>query len=355
MRQGAFVYRPGSTGTAGYWRRLALLALAVVLAACSVPVSEPTSVPPTLAPTSAPATPLPPTATPAAFPQTQRDALDREVTIAARPVRIVSLAPSVTESLFAIGAGAQVVGRTEFCNYPPEATSLPTIGGFSARSISIEAILALEPDLVMAGTRSQKDVVATLADAGLTVYTLAPATLADIQAGLLTLGEITGNVDGAEAVVADMQARIQAVTEKTNTLTAEARVRVYYEVANEPFTTATQATVIGELLALAGANNIFGELEGTYPEVSGEQIATLDPQAILGPSSRAEQLTADAMAARSGWATISAVQTGAVYVVDSDLISRPGPRVVDALEAIAALLYPTLFGSTLAQPRATGL
>jgi iron complex transport system substrate-binding protein len=233
--------------------------------------------------------------------------------------------------------------------------ALPSIGGYTARTISVEAILALEPDLVVAGTRSQKDAVTALEQAGITVYTLAPATLDDIESGLLTLGDLTDNHAGAAAVVADMQMRTQAVTDKVATIPAADRLRVYYEVADEPYTTATQRTVIGELLALAGSNNIFAGLDDTYPEVSAEQIATLDPQVILGPSSRAEQLTPDAVAARPGWNAITAAQTGAVYVVDSDLIGRPGPRIVDALEALAALLYPEYFRSAVAAPLAVGL
>jgi iron complex transport system substrate-binding protein len=319
----------------------ALLALIIVVTACA-PAATPTPVP-----TMIPPTPVPITATPEQnpYPQTHKDALGRAVTITAKPLRIISLAPSVTEILFAIGAGPQVVGRTTACNYPPEVVSLPTIGGFSAKSISIEAILDLEPDLVVAGTRSQKDVVAALEGQGITVFTLAPESLADIEAGIETLGEITNNRASAQKVVVDMQSRIAAVTEKVNTIPAEKRLRVFYEVWHEPLTTTTHGTFIGELLKLSGAVNIFDDLAGTYPEVSAEQILELDPQVILGPSSHSDQLTANVIAARPGWGKLSAVKNGAVYIVDANIISRAGPRIVDALETVSKLLYPALFGN----------
>ncbi len=326
------------------------LIVSVFVAACATPTPLAPTTEPTALPTTVPTSP-PPTATTAPtntpelepYPQTQTDALDRAVTITAQPRRIISLSPSVTEILFAIGAGPQVVGRTEFCNYPPEVTSLPTIGGFSAKSISVEAVLDLQPDLVIAGSKRQKEVIEALEGAGLTVFALAPNSLADIETGIRTLGEITGNVEGAEAVVADMQRHISAVTEKTGGLPEDKRPRVFYEVFDEPLTTTTNATFIGELITLAGGINIFAELPEAYPNVSVEQIAELDPQVIIGPSSHADKLTADLIAARPGWAAFTAVKDKSIYVVDGDVISRPGPRMAEALEALAEALHPDLF------------
>lgn len=310
-----------------------LLVLALSLTACAP-----------IAPTAFPSEAATPTFEYTPPPVAYIDALDRHITIATKPTRIVSLAPSVTEILFAIGAGPQMVGRTKFCNYPPEATSLPEIGGFSAKSISVEAILALEPDLVVAGSKSQREVVSALEGQGIKVFVLAPETLSDIEIGILMLGEITGNLQ-ARDVAESMQARITEVTTKIKTIPSEKRLRVFYEVWHEPLTTTTQSTFIGEVLMLAGAANIFGELEGTYPEVSAEQIFEMDPQAIVGPSSHSDQLSAQVISTRPGWDRLSAVKNGAVYIVDSEAISRAGPRIVDALEAIAAMLYPNLFGN----------
>ncbi len=320
---------------------LVSLAAIMILAACSgdaAPVEPEVQEPPPTkiaTPASAPES--------GAFPQTHTDVLGRRVTIESRPEAIVSLAPSVTETLFAIGAGPQVVGRTEYDNYPPEVESLPTVGGFSSSSISVETILDLEPDLVIAGARSQEEIVQALEESGIIIFVLDPVSLADIQDSVLTLGDFTGNKEGAEALIADLQQRIADVSEKVSNISPEERVTVFYEIWHEPLTTTTDETFIGELITLAGGNNIFGGLEGSYPNISAEEIRELDPDVILGPSSHSDQLTAAMIAARPGWDDLSAVKSEAIYIVDGDIISRPGPRVVDALEQIAAAFYPDLF------------
>jgi iron complex transport system substrate-binding protein len=296
--------------------------------------SEPTSIPPTPTLIDAPA-----------YPQTQPDALGREVTIESAPQAIVSLSPSVTEDLFAIGAGDQVVGRTEFDNYPPEAASLPTIGGFSASSISIEAIVELQPDLVIAGSLRQAEVVEALEAQGITVFTVAPSSLADIEDVLLTLGEITGHSAEAAALVGNMQDRMDAVAAKIGTIPPEEHVSLFYEVWHEPLTTTSDKTFIGEIIDLAGGNNIFGNLEDTYPNISTEEVVERNPEVIVGPSSHIDQLTPEIIAARPGWENISAVTEKRIYVLAEDVISRPGPRVVDALETLASFLYPELFNN----------
>ncbi len=297
------------------------------------------------APTTAPESPpeADESAGTSVYPQTHTDLLGRVVTLDARPERIISLAPSITEILFAIGAGDQVVGRTEFCNYPPEAEALTVVGGFTSDTISVETILDLEPDLVLAGSIYQADLVETLEGAGLTVFADEPASLAEIEASILTLGEMTDNTSGAEAVAADMQERADAVAAAVAAIPEAERVTVFYEIWHEPLMTTSNATVQGELIALAGGVNIFGDLEEDWPTISAEEIIARDPQVILGPSSHGDQLTADVIAAREGWGDLTAVQEGAIYIVDGDTVSRPGPRVIDALEDIAAMFYPERF------------
>ncbi len=130
----------------------------------------------------------------AQFPITVTDALDREVTITEQPQAIISLSPSVTETLFAIGAGSQVVGRTEYCDYPAEVEALPTVGGFSASSISVETIVSLEPDLVILGTSRQTELITPLEDAGITVFVVDAISISDIFDSIQVLGEVTGNI-----------------------------------------------------------------------------------------------------------------------------------------------------------------
>jgi iron complex transport system substrate-binding protein len=278
-----------------------------------------------------------------AYPQTYTDVFGGEVTIEARPERIISLAPSITEILYAIGAGPQVVGRTDYDNYPPEVEDLPSVGGFSASAISVETILDLEPDLVIAGSVLQADIVDALRDTGITVYAVEPNTVQEILDGILRLGTITGNVEGAEALTEDMSARVDAVRAKVEDIPEDERVTVFYEIWHEPLTTTSDETYIGQLIELAGGINIFADVEGAYPTVSAEEIIARDPDVILGPSSHGDQLTPEMIAQRPGWESLSAMQNGRIYILDGDVISRSGPRVVDALEAIAADLYPDRF------------
>jgi iron complex transport system substrate-binding protein len=311
-----------------------VLAAMQVLGACSTPASPPQ---PTVVSSSST------TPQPELYPLTYDDVLGRSVTIEARPERIVSLAPAITEMLYAIGAGTQVVGRTDYDNYPPEVETVPSVGGFDASTISVETLVALEPDLVIGGSIYQVDLANTLEGSGLIAIVLEPESIADILETIRMLGTITGHVDEAGAVVEGMQTRIDAVTEKVSTIPQEERPLVFYEVWHEPLMSASNKTFIGELITLAGGVNIFGDLEEGYPTISAEQIIEKDPDIILGPSSHSDQLTTEMIAARPGWERLTAVQEEAISIVDGDIISRAGPRVVDALESIAAALYPELF------------
>jgi iron complex transport system substrate-binding protein len=319
-----------------------VLAVTLMLGACAAPASVPSTEAPAL-PTAAP-TATQPADTPEAslYPQTYDDVLGRSITIDAQPERIVSLAPSVTEILYAIGVGPQMAGRTDYCNYPPEVEAVPSVGGFDASSISVESIVALEPDLVIGGSIYQADLAKALEDADVKVIVVEPENVADILATIQTLGTITGHAGEAKAVVSDMQTRIDAVTEKVASLPNGERPRVFYEVWNEPLMTASNHTFIGELITMAGGDNIFGDLDEAYPTVSAEEIIERNPDVILGPSNHSDQLTAEMIAARPGWSDLTAVKNGAVSIVDGDIISRAGPRIADALEAIAAALHPEL-------------
>ncbi len=272
------------------------------------------------------------------------DSVGRPVEIKDAPLRIVSIAPSITESLYAIGAGSLLVGRTDFCDYPPEATVLPSVGGFDASTISIETILALEPDLVIGGSIYQADLAESLTKAGIPVFIMEPRTVEEIMSSLQTLGKVTNHAEEAEIVVADMQQRMDAVSTIVNTIPQDKRQTVFYEVWADPYMTTSGQTYIGELISMAGGVNIFEDLKETYPTISAEEIIARDPQVILGPSNHADQLTDAAIAGREGWSNIAAVKNKRIYIVDGNIVSRTGPRVVDALEDIARDLYPDQFG-----------
>jgi iron complex transport system substrate-binding protein len=317
------------------------LLLALLLAGCA-PASTPTEA---SAPAVTEIVAEAPAATdaPAVEEITFTDDLGNAIVLTRTAKRIVSLAPSVTESLFAIGAGKQVVGRTDYCDYPEEVKDLPSIGGFSSDSISMESILALEPDLVIGGSTYQADVIKSLQDAGIPAFVSQPGNFAGIMDALTLYGKITGHVDEASTVVKEMQTRVDAVKSAVSVVEADQRPTVFYEVWHEPLMSSNGKTVVGELIDLAGGVNIFASLPDEYPTVSVEQIVEVDPQFIIGPSSHGDQMTAEVIGARPGWSNLSAVKNNAIYIIDANIISHAGPRIVIALEEFAKILHPDLF------------
>lgn len=282
-----------------------------------------------------------PTTDSASGPLTFTDGLGRTITLAKTPQRVISLAPSNTEILFAVGAGSQVVGRDEFSDYPPEAASIASIGG-SFGEYNVEAIVALKPDLVLAAEINPPELVQQLEDLGLTVYYLKnPLTLEEMYTNLEIAASLTGH-DVTE-LVDSLKARVAAVDEKIAPLSS--RIPVFYEVdATDPSKPWTYGPgTFGDLLiARAGGYNIGSIASDPYPQISIEQIVAANPSVIiLGDSMWG--VTPDAVKARPGWETIPAVVSDSIYPFDDNLVSRPGPRLVDGLEQLAKLLRPELF------------
>jgi iron complex transport system substrate-binding protein len=318
---------------------LALLIAGCAPAATPTPAPVATEVPATEIVVEAPAATQAPVAEEIKF----TDALGDEVVLTGTAQRIISLAPSITEILFEIGAGGQVVGRTDYCDYPEEVKDLPSIGGFSAEAMSLETIISLEPDLVIGGSIYQAEVIKTLQDAGIPAFVSQPANLAEIKDSLGLIGQITGHADEAKASADEMQARIDAVTAAVSAVPADQRPTVFYEVWHEPLMSANGKTVVGELIDLAGGVNLFADLTDEYPTVSVEQIVEVDPQFIIGPSSHGDQMTAEVIGKREGWGNLSAVKNKAIYIVDGNIVSHSSPRIVLVLEEFAKILHPDLF------------
>jgi len=290
--------------------------------------------------TEPPATAIP---TASLIPSTSfTDGLNRTITLSAPARRVVSLAPANTEILFAVGAGAQVVGRDETSDYPPEALPLPTIGGYSG--FNLEAIVALHPDLVLAGGINTPELVASLEQLGLTVYFLPnPGTLEEMYANLETVARLTGHESETSTLVESLKKRVAAVDEKI--LPLSYAPTVYYELdatdATKPFT-AGPGSFVDLLISRAGGINIGAGLQGQWAQISLEQLVVANPAIIiLGDSAYGE--APEKVAQRPGWGTLSAIQNGQVFPFDDNLVSRPGPRLVDGLEAMAKLLHPGLF------------
>lgn len=280
----------------------------------------------------------------AAGPLTLTDDMGRDVTLPAEVERVISLAPSVTESLYAIGAGGQVVGRTEFDNYPPEVEALPVVGGFSTDQVNVETVVSLEPDVVLGGSDLQQPLEEAFDAAGVPFYIFNPETLDDVYGMLERLGQITGHEAGAQATIDDMQARIAAVQSAIADVPEDERPLVFYEVWDDPLLTAGPKTYIGEMLVLAGGVDIFADVQEPYAQVSAETVIERQPEVILGPDTHGEELTPEILASRPGWDDIPAVRNGAVYVLNGDIVSRSGPRMADAVELMADALYPDRFG-----------
>jgi len=282
-------------------------------------------------------------ATPGPFPVTLTDDLGREVTLSALPQHVVSLAPSNTEILFAVGAGDQVVGVTQYCNYPSEAQDREQIGGFSAKTISVEKIVALEPDLVLAAGDIHQPVIEALEKLNIPVYSLDPNTLDEVYTGIELVGRMTGHEEEAAQTVEEMKSRVAAVTEQVATIPQEDRLTVYWEVFDEPRMTTGPSTFTGQLLELAGGVNIFADVSEDYPQISDEVVIERNPAVIMGPDTMGDKLTIETVAQRPGWDQVAAVQNGRIYLFDGDMVARSGPRLAQVLEVMAKALYPDLF------------
>ncbi|HMB24463.1 MAG TPA: cobalamin-binding protein [Anaerolineales bacterium] len=301
-------------------KSLLVILLIALLAACS----------PQAAPTTVPA-------------QTFTDGLGREVTLDGTPQRIVSIAPSNTEILFAIGAGDQVVGRDQFSDYPEAAQKITDVGSIYDAP-NTELIVSLKPDLVMAAEVNNPELVKQLEGLGLTVYYLKnPHTLEEMYGNLEIVAQLTGHEKEAGTLIESLKKRVAAVDEKIAPLSS--RPSIFYEIdstdPSKPFT-AGKDTFITLLIERAGGHNIAADLDG-YPQMSLEQIVAADPNFIILGDATWGGVTPEMVASRPGWENLSAVKNGNVLPFDDNLVSRPGPRLVDGLEQLARLLRPELF------------
>lgn len=255
----------------------------------------------------------------------------------------MSLAPSLTEILFALDAGDRLVGATTYCDHPPPARQVPRVGGVTSDTLQIERIVAARPDLVVSIGLDQEEAVATLRRLGLRVEVLPPSSVEDLFTTVGRLGGLTGREAAAEELAGELRHRIDRVRGAVARVPPEERPRVFYQVWDDPLMTAGEGTWLSELIELAGGRNVFADVDALYPQVSPEAVVARDPQVVLAPDTHGEPVGAEELARRPGWSSVSAVQTGRVYAVDGDLVARPGPRIVEALEIFAARLHPDLF------------
>ena len=264
------------------------------------------------------------------------DDLGRLVAINGTPQRIVSLAPSNTEILFALGLGDKVVGVTDWCNYPPEALDKEKVGGYVTPDI--EKIVALNPDLILVAYGTPMEVINTMVGLGLTVFGIKTTDLDDLLNDIRTVGEITDKEVEAQVLTSEMAVGIKAVTDQTEEL--EQRPRVFYIVGHEPsLWTAGSGTFIHELIEKGGGVNICQNITG-YAEISIEYVLARDPEIII--TSSWPGIYEWAMNSTELEVT-AARQSGSVYTCDDNLVQRPGPRLVEGLEWFAYFIHPEIF------------
>jgi len=265
------------------------------------------------------------------------DDYGRTVKISGVPQRIVSVAPTPTEILFAVGAGQQVVGVDNYSDYPAAAAALPKVGSFS---LNIEAIMALNPDLIIAGDLVPLQQLELISDRGVPYILFADRTLEDVFKTIRLAGVVTGHVDEADQLATALSARVDAITNKT-LADGVSKPKVYVEYY--PMWSYGPGSFGDDLIMLAGGENIAGNASSEYPMLTNEFIIAQNPDVIVYTTGVMSTTTADSIAGRSGWSSITAVSTGNIHSVDDNLLSRYGPRVVDGLEALAEILHPELF------------
>lgn len=271
------------------------------------------------------------------------DWLGREVALAAPARRVVSLAPSNTEILFALEAGDRLVARDELSDHPSGVERIQSLGSLYPK-VEAEAIVLLAPDLVLAAGMTSPDDVKALARLGLVVYsTSIAADLGDIYRDIAAVGALVGEAERGRRLIDALEARVEEVRSRTS---GEEKRKVFYEIdATDPSKpwTAGPGSFIDQLLALAGGINVARAGPDRYFQLSLEELLAQDPAVIILGSSTYGGQTLELVAARHGWRGISAVKSGSVYAFDDKLVSRPGPRVVEGLEVLARLLHPAAF------------
>lgn len=267
-----------------------------------------------------------------------KDELGRTLAVKHPPQRIVSLAPSVTETLFALGLENQIIAVTSYCDYPAAAGQKEKIG--DTLHLNLERIIALRPDLVVISTASQLEVLTRrLDELAIPVYVSNPRTVREVVASLLSLGEVTGTTERARTVASEMERRIDDVQRRLQGL---ARPKLLYVLQTSPLITTGGKTFINDLIVLSGASSISSTETADYPQFSRETVAARAPDVIIAPVSHGTELVTEHSIVRD-FPTTPAVINRRILRIDPNLVDRPGPRIVDGLEQLARGLHPEAF------------
>lgn len=270
------------------------------------------------------------------FPLTMKDVLERTLTLKEPPRRVVSLSPGVTEILFAIGAGDLVVGVTQYCNYPPEAQSRTAVGGFSGITVNMETIARVKPDMVILSGSMHERLIPLLERLSIPAFAVEPQHFEEVYQTIETIGRLTGNLRGAGMVVSGMKEKISRAEARRGN---RERPGIFWELSDEPLITTGGNTFISEAIKLAGGRNIFADLREQWPTVSIEQVLLRGPAWIIAGDDHGKVIEPRALARRPGWSRIPAVRDNHIALVNADSLYRYGPRLADAVLAIADILW----------------
>ena len=320
----------------------------IYLAACAAPSPPAEIKPPPPSPVEVqvqPEKPEPPPEELPQFPLTIVDDLGRTVQIAELPQRIVSLAPSNTEIIYALGLEDRLVGTTDYCDYPEAAKSKPRVSGYSTPNL--EKVVSVQPELILAEAIHEKTVLPALENLKLTVIVMSAKSLDTVLNDIKLVGQVNGKSQAAATLVDSLNARIQAIVSKTDTLTPEQRVKVLYVVWHDPIWTMGRETFINDLIWESGGVNIFADDFEKSRVVSLEAIIQKNPQVILvsGMGTTGDLIYKNIMK-ETRLSGVDAMRNNRIYKIsDANLIERPGPRIVDGLEEVAKLLHPEIFGN----------
>ena len=278
-----------------------------------------------------------------AYPVTINDALDNEVVIETKPERIVSVIPSNTEIAFELGFGEEVVGVSDFDNYPPEAEKKEKVGGLE---FNVEKVISLNPDLVLAHAstaQSSEAGLQQLKDAGVPVLIVNDAKNFDeVYESIEMIGTAGGAKEKAEQLVADMKSKLEEIKTKAQAIKEEDRKSVMVEVSPAPeIYAAGKNTFMDEMLSAINAENIISE-EG-WPKMDSEAIIERNPDVIVTTHGFYTEDSVGNVLSRDGWQDITAVKNKQVAAVDSDMVTRSGPRIIEGVEELAKAIYPDVF------------
>jgi len=264
------------------------------------------------------------------------DEVGRKVEVRSNPASIISLAPNITEILFALGLGDRIVGVSSYCNYPPEASKKERIGGYI--NPSLEKIISLKPDLVLGTADGElKPFINKMAAMGIPVYITNPGTVDEVIGTIQHVGEVTSSLLAALQLGRFMRQRMQAVQEKVK---GRPRPRVLHLLSFEPLMSSGKGSFVHDLIERAGGENIVRGLKVRHPRISMEEVIAKNPQVILLSGMVLKDPVAEQKQWWDRWKEISAVKSGRIHVIHPDIIHRPSPRIVDGLEAVAKAIHP---------------